>query len=176
MSVGAAGQGALGELFASVRLLAMDFDGVLTDNTVQVSQEGVETVRCWRSDGLGLNRLQEIGVRTIILSTEENPVVSVRAKKLKIPCKQGLRDKAAAIRETCAELNVDLSAVAFIGNDINDVPAFKLVGLPVAVADAYAEVLPYVLYRTVQPGGRGAVRELCDLIFRAQQDAVARGR
>ncbi|MHB1187471.1 KdsC family phosphatase [Thiobacillus sp.] len=156
------------ELLASVRLIAFDFDGVFTDNTVYVTQDGVESVRCWRSDGLGLARLRSIGVQAFIISTEANPVVTARAKKLKMPCKQGIEDKAEAILETCRELGIASEQTMFVGNDINDIPAFKSVGVPVAVADAYPEVYPHVIYRTEKLGGLGAVREVCDLIFHAK--------
>lgn len=156
------------ELLASVRLIAFDFDGVFTDNTVYVTQDGVESVRCWRSDGLGLSRLQSVGVQAFIISTEANPVVTARAKKLKMPCKQGIEDKAATILETCRELGIASEQTMFVGNDINDIPAFKSVGVPVAVADAYPEVYPHIIYRTEKPGGFGAVREVCDLIFHAK--------
>lgn len=156
------------ELLASVRLIVFDFDGVFTDNRVYVTQDGVESVCCWRSDGLGLSRLQSVGVQAFIISTEANPVVTARAKKLKMPCKQGIEDKAATILETCRELGIASEQTMFVGNDINDIPAFKSVGVPVAVADAYPEVYPHVIYRTEKPGGFGAVREVCDLIFHAQ--------
>lgn len=156
------------ELLASVRLIAFDFDGVFTDNAVYVTQDGVESVRCWRSDGLGLSRLQSVGVQAFIISTEANPVVTTRAKKLKMPCKQGIEDKAATILETCRELGIESEQTMFVGNDINDIPAFKSVGVPVAVADAYPEVYPHVIYRTEKPGGLGAVREVCDLVFHAK--------
>lgn len=145
-----------------------DFDGVFTDNTVIVSQDGTESVRCWRSDGLGLSRISKLGVQSFIISTEANPVVTARARKLKLPCKQNIADKAAAILETCCELGIDPQHTMFIGNDINDIPGFKVVGIPVAVADAYPEVYPHVLFRTEKPGGFGAVREICDLIYHAQ--------
>jgi 3-deoxy-D-manno-octulosonate 8-phosphate phosphatase (KDO 8-P phosphatase) len=154
---------------ASVRLVAFDFDGVFTDNSVYVSQEGVESVRCWRSDGLGLSRLSNAGVHLLIISTETNPVVTVRAKKLKLPCKQAVEDKALAILETCEELGIATDDTMFVGNDINDIPAFNVVGMPVAVADAYPETYPHILYRTNKPGGYGAVREICDLIYNAKQ-------
>jgi len=154
---------------AAVDLIAFDFDGVFTDNTVYVNQDGVESVRCWRSDGLGLSRLRETGIRSFIISTEKNPVVGARAMKLKMPCKQGIDDKAAAILKTCAELGVDPKRTMFVGNDINDIPAFKVVGLPVAVQDAYPEVLPHVVFQTRKPGGFGAVREICDLVFHARK-------
>jgi YrbI family 3-deoxy-D-manno-octulosonate 8-phosphate phosphatase len=156
------------EVLASVKLVVFDFDGVFTDNTVIVNQDGTEAVRCWRSDGLGLARLSHAGVRAFIISTEANSVVSARAQKLRLPCKQGISDKAAAIIETCAELGIAPEHTMFVGNDINDIPALKLVGVPVAVADAYPEVLPHVRFRTSKPGGYGAVREVCDMIFLAK--------
>lgn len=158
------------DLFSSVRLIVFDFDGVFTDNAVYVSQDGVESVRCWRSDGLGLSRLRSIGVQTFILSTEANPVVAVRAQKLKLPCKQGVNDKAAVILETCKELDIAPQETMFVGNDINDILAFQSIGLPVAVADAYPEIYPYVLYRTQKSGGFGAVREICDLVYNAKKN------
>lgn len=160
------------DILLSVQLIAFDFDGVFTDNTVYVSQDGVESVRCWRSDGLGLSRLREHGVEAFIISTERNPVVSARAAKLKLACKQGIDDKAAAILATCGELGVDPARTMFVGNDINDIPAFKVVGMPVAVRDSYPEVLPHVLYRTHKPGGFGAVREICDLVFHARNGTL----
>lgn len=162
----------LSEILADVRLVALDFDGVFTDNTVYVTQDGVESVRCWRSDGIGLTRLRGVGVHTLILSTEVNPVVTARANKLRIPCIQGVEDKAAAIINTCIELGIAPRQAVFLGNDINDVPAFKAVGLPIAVADAYPEILPHVLYRTIENGGHGAVREVCDLIYHAKQGTL----
>lgn len=156
------------ELLASVQLIVFDFDGVFTDNTVYVNQNGIESVRCWRSDGLGLSRLQDLGVKTFIISTESNPVVTVRANKLKIACKQGVKDKALALLDICDELRINPKHTMFVGNDINDIPAFNSVGFPVAVADAYSEVTPHILFRTKKPGGFGAVREVCDLIFYAK--------
>lgn len=156
------------KILASVELVVLDFDGVLTDNTVYINDEGIEFVRCWRSDGLGLSRMRSVGVRIFIISTEVNPVVTARARKLKLPCKQGVEDKAEAILETCRELDVAPAQTMFVGNDINDIPAFNAIGVPVAVADAYPEVYPHVLYRTKTPGGFGAVREICDLVFDAK--------
>lgn len=157
---------------ASVQLVAFDFDGVFTDNMVYLNEEGIESVRCWRSDGLGLSRLKSAGIKIVIISTEVNPVVTARAKKLNIPCRQGVEDKAQAIVSICKEFEVDINRAAFVGNDINDIAAFKLVGLPIAVYDAHPEVLPYIAYQTKVMGGRGAVREVCDLIFMARASNV----
>lgn len=160
------------ELLSSVRLIAFDFDGVFTDNTVYISQDGIESVRCWRSDGLGLSRLRLVGVLPFIISTETNPVVAVRAQKLKVSCKQGVEDKAAEILATCSELQIDPRQTMFVGNDINDIPAFQSIGIPVGVADAYPEIHPYILHRTQKPGGLGAVREICDLVFNARSSGA----
>jgi 3-deoxy-D-manno-octulosonate 8-phosphate phosphatase (KDO 8-P phosphatase) len=157
---------------SAVELVAFDFDGVFTDNMVYINEEGVESVRCWRSDGLGLSRLRSLGISMAIVSTEKNPVVTARAKKLNIPCKQGVEDKAQAIVSICKELDIDIKRAVFVGNDINDIPAFKLVGLPIAVNDSYPEVWPHISHRTKAMGGRGAVREVCDLIFMAKAENV----
>lgn len=158
--------------FASVELVVFDFDGVFTDNTVYVSQDGVESVCCWRSDGLGLSRLSGAGVHLAIVSTEVNPVVSVRARKLRIPCVQGVEHKDAAVLRICEEQGVAPDRTMFVGNDINDIAAFNTVGFPIAVGDAYAEVYPHVRGKTRTPGGRGAVREICDLVFEARKQRI----
>jgi len=159
------------DLLSTVRLIAFDFDGVFTDNSVYVTQDGIESVRCWRSDGLGLDRLRSIGIEILIISTEINPVVMARAQKLKLPCKQGVQDKAAEILATCQDLQINPQQTMFVGNDINDIPAFQSIGIPVGVADSYPEIYPYILYRTQKPGGLGAVREICDLVFNTRKNS-----
>ena len=139
----------LGPQLAEVELVVFDFDGVFTDNTVLVSQDGVESVTCWRSDGLGLSRLASLGVQLAIISTENNPVVSARARKLRLQCVQGVADKCGAVRELCVKCGVAASNTMYVGNDINDVPALEAVGWPVAVADAYPEVFPHVRLASV---------------------------
>lgn len=156
------------ELLANVRLVLFDFDGVFTDNTVYVCEDGRESVRCWRSDGLGLAALRKSGVECMIISTETNPVVAARSKKLKLDCHQAVTDKAEAVIAVCEELKVSAEQTMFVGNDVNDIPAFHVVGIPVAVADAYPAVSPYIRWRTKKPGGYGAVREICDLILEAK--------
>lgn len=154
-------------LIKELKAIIFDFDGVFTDNTVLVDQNGVESVLCWRSDGLGLSRVQSLGLKTLIISTETNPVVSTRAKKLNTDYIQGVKDKAATIVDWAVSIDIPLTSVGFVGNDINDIPAMKEVGLPIGVADAYEEILPFIKYRTHKPGGYGAVREICDLIVNA---------
>ncbi len=152
------------ELASTIKLVVFDFDGVFTDNTVVIDQNGIESVKCCRSDGLGISNLFSMGIEVRIVSTEINPVVSTRANKLKIPCMQGVEDKSIAIYALAKELNISLDQIAFVGNDINDINALKIVGLPIAVSDAYPEIKKYTLYTTKKSGGYGAVREVCDLI------------
>jgi YrbI family 3-deoxy-D-manno-octulosonate 8-phosphate phosphatase len=152
----------------SLRLMVFDFDGVFTDNMVYVFEDGREAVCCSRSDGIGLRRLESAGVELMIVSTEVNPVVSFRAAKLKIACMQGVEDKLTALTRLTGERGIDLSMVGFVGNDINDRQCLARVGLPVVVADSHPEVLQLAYYRTVAVGGRGAVREICDLVAEAR--------
>ena len=154
----------LAERFRRVRLVAFDFDGVFTDNTVFVFPDGTEAVRCWRSDGLGLKKLASLGIGVIVVSTEQNPIVSVRTQKLGIRCFQGLADKLGALETVLSEANLGLADAAYVGNDINDVRCLQAVGLPIVVEDAHPDVLRYAAYRTRARGGRGAVREVCDLL------------
>lgn len=156
--------GRLRELAQLVQVVVFDFDGVFTDNAVYVASDGTEMVRCSRADGLGLRKLEALGKSPMILSTEVNPVVGVRARKLKIPCTQGCDDKLTALRTIAAERGVGLDAFAFVGNDVNDAECLANVGLPIVVADAHPDVVELGLYRTRTLGGHGAVREVCDLI------------
>lgn len=149
----------------NVRLVIFDFDGVFTDNRVITSQHGIESVICWRSDGIGLSRIVKLGVKLAIVSTESNIVVNARASKLKIPCFQNVENKALIVKEICDKWEVDLKKTMFVGNDINDIPAFLEVGFPVGVADSYPEIYPYIIHKTNKRGGYGAVREICDIIF-----------
>jgi 3-deoxy-D-manno-octulosonate 8-phosphate phosphatase (KDO 8-P phosphatase) len=151
-----------------VQLVVFDFDGVFTDNTVYVSQDGVESVRCWRSDGLGLAKLKQAGIPAVIVSTESNPVVTARANKLAIRCIQGCDDKLTAVRALATEHGLRLADVAFVGNDINDLACLQAVGLPIVVHEAHADVIAFGAYRTTARGGRGAVREVCDAIAAAR--------
>lgn len=153
--------------FFNVKLVIFDFDGVFTDNMVYVSDEGKEFVRCCRGDGIGLERLKKIGVGSFIVSTEKNPVVSVRASKLGIPCIQGCLNKREECLRLSSSLGIGVANIAFVGNDINDLGALELVGFPIAVKDSHSDVLAVVLYVTEHLGGHGAVREICDLIVKA---------
>jgi len=149
----------------SVALLVLDFDGVLTDNRVWVDRDGRELIASHRGDGWGLARLRELGVEVVVLSTETDPVVAARCRKLGVPVIQGSTDKGAALRALLAERRIDPAAVIYLGNDVNDLPCFPLVGCAVVVADAHPAAAAEADLRLQRRGGRGAVRELCDLII-----------
>jgi N-acylneuraminate cytidylyltransferase len=149
----------------TVRAVVFDFDGVMTDNRVWVDEEGHESVAAFRGDGMGLIRLQRSGCQLIVLSTEENPVVAARCRKLDIPCFQGHWDKATVLKSLLQERSLDPSQVVFVGNDVNDLPCFELVACSAAPADAEPEVLSRADIVLSRRGGRGAVRELCDLLL-----------
>jgi N-acylneuraminate cytidylyltransferase len=151
-----------------IDLLAMDFDGVLTDNRVWVDENGREMVAAYRSDSLSMSELKQAGIQIMILSSEANPVVALRAKKMGIEAVQGVKihEKGAVLQEWLARRKIDPAHVVYVGNDVNDLPCFNLVGWSVAVADALPEVLRNADYVLSKPGGHGAVRELCDLILK----------
>lgn len=149
----------------SIKIIFFDFDGVFTNNYVYVSEDGIESVRSSRSDGIGLSRIQKLGISTYIISSEKNKVVTKRAKKLNVNCCHGVKDKSVEVLRICNELSINPQKAVFVGNDINDIPAFNVLGFSVAVADSYKEIYPYVDYITESRGGEGAVREICDVIY-----------
>lgn len=156
-------------LFETIKLVVFDFDGVFTDNCVYVMQDGSEAVSCWRSDGLGLSKLKKLGLPIWVVSTEKNPVVSKRCIKLQIECMQGCEDKLSALNELIDRYQCSIDDVLYVGNDINDSECLRSVGLPVVVADAHPDVLGFAKYTTLNPGGRGAVREVCDMIVAVRE-------
>lgn len=149
--------------------LVMDFDGVLTDDAVTVDQDGRESVRCSRADGLGLEALRKAGLPLLVISKERNPVVAARCKKLQIRCEQGIEAKLPVLRAFCAELGVPLEQTIYVGNDINDLECLAAVGCGVAVADAHPSAKRQASIVLDAAGGMGAVRELCDLILEQRE-------
>ncbi|WP_349828206.1 acylneuraminate cytidylyltransferase [Brevibacterium litoralis] len=147
-----------------VDALVTDFDGVHTDDAAYVDQTGEETVRVSRGDGMGVSRLVKAGFPFLILSKERNPVVTRRAEKLGVDVLQGIDDKAEALDTWMTEKGLDPARVAYVGNDINDLAAFSVVGWPIAVEDAHPSVITAARLVLSRRGGQGAVREACDLI------------
>jgi YrbI family 3-deoxy-D-manno-octulosonate 8-phosphate phosphatase len=152
------------ERAARVRLLGIDFDGVMTDNAVYVFEDGREAVRCSRLEGYGLRRLVASGAEPVIVSTDTIEVVGARARKLNVACIQNVPDKVTAMEKLLNERGLDWREAAFIGNDVNDLGVLQRVGLAVIVADAHESVCVDGFFRTARRGGDGAVRELCDAI------------
>jgi YrbI family 3-deoxy-D-manno-octulosonate 8-phosphate phosphatase len=156
-----------------VRLLVLDFDGVMTDNRVLVSQDGAEAVWCHRGDGWGIARLKERGMRIAVISTEANAVVGARCRKLGLEFVQACDDKLSALRELAASLALGPEQIAYVGNDVNDLDCLNWVGVPIAVADAVPEVRSVARLTTTQVGGYGAVREVTDWLIAARGRAEA---
>jgi N-acylneuraminate cytidylyltransferase len=148
-----------------VDALVTDFDGVHTDDRAVISADGVESVIVNRRDGHGVSLLRSAGIPVLILSTEQNPVVARRASKLQVEVLQGIDDKAAALAGWAQRRGLPLDRIAYLGNDVNDLPALKSVGWPVAVRDAHPLVLAAARHVLTGNGGDGAVRELADLIL-----------
>ena len=166
--MGPPGGGEAHDELARIRLLVLDFDGVMTDNRVLVFQDGTEAVLCHRGDGWGLQRLRQVGVEVVVLSTETNPVVAARCRKLGLECVQGSADKGASLRELAGRRALAAGEVAYVGNDENDRGCLEWAGLPIVVADAAPAVVGLARLVTRLPGGMGAVRELADWIVAAR--------
>ncbi|MFC0846563.1 cytidylyltransferase domain-containing protein [Streptomyces noboritoensis] len=145
---------------ADVDAVVLDFDGTQTDDRVLIDSEGRELVAVHRGDGLGVAALRRAGLKLLILSTEQNPVVAARARKLQIPVLHGVDRKDLALKQWCEDAGVDPARVLYAGNDVNDLPCFSLVGWPVAVADAHDSVRAAARAVTATPGGEGAIREI----------------
>jgi len=157
-----------------VDAVVTDFDGVHTDDTVLIGADGSEFVTVSRSDGMGVALLRDAGIPMLILSTETNPVVSARARKLGVDVLQAQTDKAEALAAWARDRDIPLDRVAYLGNDINDLGCFELVGWPIAVPDAHPRILGAARVILGGAGGRGAVRELADLVLQARA-ALSRG-
>lgn len=152
--------------FQKIKLLVLDFDGVMTDNRVLVSEDGKESVFCNRSDSLGIEMLRKKSIEVIVISKEKNPVLETRCKKLKIKYSQGIDEKYKLFLKEVKKRGLKLENVCFIGNDVNDIDCIKDAGIGVAVADSHKSVLRIADYITQKKGGKGAIREIADLILK----------
>jgi N-acylneuraminate cytidylyltransferase len=154
-----------------VSLVVMDFDGVLTDNRVWVNENGKETVAAYRSDSLGLRILrQKTGIRSLVLSMETNPVVNARCKKMNVPVIQGIDQKDVSLNLYLSSNGINPAEVIFVGNDVNDLVCFNLVGCAIVPVDAEPEVLQQADIVLTRRGGHGAVRELCDILIKSSME------
>ena len=152
-----------------IKLLLMDCDGVLTDGRLWLTEEGDDQKSFNTRDGLGLSLLHREGLRSGIISGRNSRAVTRRAQELGIEfVRQGDPDKIEAFQQILQQAGVDENEVAFIGDDLNDIPIMQRAELAVAVADAAVETLSVAHYVTQARGGQGAVREVIELILKSQ--------
>jgi len=150
--------------WSNIKLIISDFDGVMTDNRVLIDETGKESVCVSRADGQAVHILRSLGIDLAIISTETNGVVVKRARKLKVECIQSVSDKAECLKEYSNRRNIPLRDIAYVGNDINDYKAMKLVGLKIVPNDAYQEVKNIADYVTETKGGYGVIREIATIM------------
>ena len=154
---------------AAIKILILDVDGVLTDGSLTYGADGEVTKTFNVLDGLGIELLQKSGVAVAIISARSSPVVLRRAADLKIVhVYQGTHDKRIAFAALLAATGVSAAQCGYIGDDVIDLPLLRAVGFAVTVPSGHAEVQHRAHYVTRANGGRGAVREVCDLVLRAQ--------
>ena len=149
-----------------MRLLALDVDGILTDGTVQISSDGTESKSFSILDGLGLKRLEKAGIAVAWISGRASGATTVRATELKIPhLIQGRTDKLAALQELATQLKLAPAQCAYMGDDDIDAPAIAWAGIGIAPASSMPAALAAADYVPQRPAGRGAVREICELLL-----------
>ncbi len=164
---------------AEVKFVVFDFDGVFTDNSIWHSADGTEVVKRSRYDSQGFDLLEDAGLidrktnketelKLLILSRETSLVVASVAKKLHLTCTQSTYKKPEALQEEMNRYGYKKEQVLYMGNDLNDLHCFDLVGLSVATADADSRVIVKADYVTIHSGGQGAIRELCELFLYAR--------
>ena len=160
---------------AKIKVLALDFDGVLTDGYVYFRQDGMETVRCRRKDSLGTNMLQKAGVGVVVISKETNPVVATRCRKMNVDFFYSVDtddQKLDILKKYLRERNLSLEETAYMGDDINDLECLRAVGVSITVADGHPDCKAIADYITKRKGGEHAVREVCDLILAVRKEAI----
>jgi len=157
------------KLLRRVRALILDVDGVLTDGGMYYGPTGEGLKRFNVKDGLGLRLVLDAGIDVALISGESSEILKRRAEKLKIAnVFVGVEDKLETLKEFLGPRNIGLDEVAYVGDDLNDLPALHAVGLPITVSDAVAPVRKAARWVTSRKGGDGAVREVCDLLLSAR--------
>jgi 3-deoxy-D-manno-octulosonate 8-phosphate phosphatase (KDO 8-P phosphatase) len=157
------------ESLSKVRLLALDVDGTLTDGGLYYTDSGEEMKKFNVKDGQGMKLLMQSGVEVAIVSASSAHSTLHRAKKLGISQVHiGIEDKLTVIQSLCDHMGIDRTQVAYVGDDVNDLPVMQAIGCPMTVADAMPQNKDCALYITQRTGGDGAVREICDLIILSQ--------
>ena len=155
--------------WAAIRLFAMDVDGVLTNGTVQISADGTETKTFSILDGLGLKRLEQVGIQVAWISGRPSEATTVRARELKIPhVIQGRTDKIVALQELAQKLGLEAAACAYMGDDDIDAPAMAWAAIGIAPNNAMPAALAAADFVPARPAGMGAVREVCEQLLAAR--------
>ena len=149
----------------SIDAFIFDFDGVLTNNHVLISESGNESVNCSRADGLAFDVLNKLNKPTYIISTEKNSVVEARAKKLKVPVLQGVNNKVEAMIELAKLKSYSLENILYIGNDLNDYLVMQLCGYTACPADSHPKIKEVSGISLSRNGGDGIVRELLEEVL-----------
>lgn len=153
----------------NIKLLVLDVDGVLTNGQIFFDGHGEALKVFHTQDGLGIAAAGQVGLKTAIITGRISDMVRVRAAELKIDdLYQGAKDKVSALKEIVKKRNLTLQQVAYVGDDLNDLPALAIVGMPCAVANAVSEVKDCAKYIAAHDGGQGAVREIIEVILTAQ--------
>jgi 3-deoxy-D-manno-octulosonate 8-phosphate phosphatase (KDO 8-P phosphatase) len=156
--------------WAGVKLFVCDVDGVLTDGTVLYGAQGELAKQFFIRDGMGLRLLEAAGVRVGIITSEDSPVVHGRMKKLMLSAyKPGMKRKGDALRELMKQFKAGGAETVYVGDDVNDAEAFEAAGIPCAPGDATEFARDSARYVTQAPGGRGAIREIADLVIAAKK-------
>lgn len=156
-----------------IKMFLTDCDGCLTDGGMYYSENGDELKKFNTRDGMGFQLLREKGILTGIVTGEDRKLNRNRAEKLKLNIlEMGVKDKASKIRELCVRYGVSLEEVAYVGDDLNDIEALKLVGFPCCVNNAAEEVKEVVAYISEKNGGEGAIREIINQILREQESPI----
>ena len=153
------------ESLQSIKAIVFDFDGVMTDDQVYITETGQEMVMASRSDGMGISALRNAGLKLLILSKERNPVVARRAEKLQIEVIQACDNKLEALTKWLSKNQLLLSQCAYVGNDVNDLQCMQAVKLAIAPIDAHPQATQAAHWRLTRAGGKGAIRELSDAII-----------
>lgn len=148
-----------------IAVFIYDFDGVMTDNRVLLRQDGLETVQVTRADGLGVDMIRRLGIKQMIVSTETNPVVTQRARKLRIDAVAGCSDKKDYIDSYCAREGIGFENVLYVGNDLNDLEAMQHAGFSLAPKDAHPLIRKTADFVTEAKGGEGVIKELADWLM-----------
>lgn len=150
--------------FSHIKLILSDFDGVMTDGRVEVSETGLESVICSRLDGIGVRLLKNNSIEIAIISSETNDVVMRRAKKLEINAYNNIVDKAKFVEQLLTEKNLSINEVLYIGDEINDFEVMKYLDHTACPSDANFEIQKIAKFILKTKGGYGVIREIADLV------------